>query len=276
MIGDRFSNMKHITWNVKRNSGQALLITIMLIAVALTVVLAMSYTSKTDVQLSKLEEENQKALAAAEAGIDALVNQNAGASVLIDSSLDDSFKEFSGSATKTAVAQKEFASPLLQPKTQYSLYLSSYPTFTSPFNGSITFYYSTKPSCTDASADAIEISVVSGSSYPYTITRYLADGGNRIVSGLTEYLSSGNYTIDGTKYTCKSKPISISSSVNPKMVFVKSIFNPTRIGFEGSTNLPVQGTVINSEAKTSSGVSKKVQLFQSYPQIPADFFTTSF
>ena len=261
-----------------KNSGQALLITIMLIAVALTVVLAMSYTSKTDVQLSKLEEGNQKALAAAEAGIDALVSSTiASGKSLADYPLDsESFKNFTISATKSAVLKKEFASPLLQPKTQYSLYLSSYPTFTSPFNGNIEFYYSTKASCTDSSADAIEITVVSGNSYPYTITRYLADGGNRIVSGITEYLRQGEYTIDGTKFTCKTKPISISLATNPKMVFVRSIFNPTRIGFEGSANLPIQGTVISSEAKTPSGVSKKVQLFQSYPQIPADFFTTSF
>ena len=259
-----------------RNSGQALLITIMLIAVALTVVLAMSYTAKTDVQLSKLEEENQKALAAAEAGIDALVNQDSGASVLIDSSLGASFGEFSGSATKTAVGKKEFASPLLQSNGHYMLYLASYPGFASPFNGNISLYYSTKSSCTDASADAIEITVISGSSYPYAITRYLADGGNRIISGITEYLSTGSYTIDETKYTCKTKPISIVSATNPKIVFVRSIFNPTRIGFDGSATLPSQGTVITSEAKTPSGVSKKVQLFQSYPQIPADFFTTSF
>src|SRR3990167_6092324 len=99
---------------MKRNSGQALLITIMLIAVALTVVLAMSYTSKTDVQLSKLEEENQKALAAAEAGIDALVNEASGVSVVI-SDLSTSLKNFTGEAIKTAVQQPEFSSSLLQP-----------------------------------------------------------------------------------------------------------------------------------------------------------------
>lgn len=277
MIGDKYNKMKHITWNVKRNSGQALLITIMLIAVALTVVLAMSYTAKTDVQLSKLEEENQKALAAAEAGIDALVNQNAGASVLIDGSLDNSFKEFSGSATKTAVAKKEFASPLLQPNSHYMLYLADYPGLSlNPYTGTVTVYYSTKSSCTDSSADALEITIIYGTAYPYTIERFKVDGGLRIsASGNGKYQSAGNYTIDGVAYKCKTGLLSMIYA-NPKLMIVRSVFNPTRIGFDGSSSLPAQGTVISSEAKTSSGVSKKVQLFQSYPQIPADFFTTSF
>ena len=261
---------------MKRNSGQALLITIMLIAVALTVVLAMSYTSKTDVQLSKLEEENQKALAAAEAGIDALVNQNADASVLIDGSLGDSFKEFSGSATKTAVAKEEFASPLLQPNSHYMLYLADYPGLsTNPFSGTVTIYYSNKTLCNDSSSDALEVTVIYGTAYPYTIERFKVDGGQRISTGQGKYQDDVGYTKDGVSFKCKTSSFSMTYA-NPKLMIVRSIFNPTRIGFEGSSSLPTQGTIISSEAKTSSGVSKKVQLFQSYPQIPADFFTTSF
>lgn len=260
---------------LRQSSGQALLITIMLLAVALTVILAISYTSKTDTQLSKLEEENQQALAAAEAGIDALVNKPSGNSVVIKD-LDASLSNFTGTAQKSSIQGPQFLSPLLQENSHYMLYLSSYPGFGSPYNGDVALYYSTKASCTNASADALEITVISGASYPYTITRYLSDGGNRIVSGATEYESTGSYTIDGVGFTCKTKPILISSVVNPKMMVVRSIFDPTRIGFEGPTNLPAQGTLITSEAKTPSGVSKKIQLFQSYPQVPTDFFTTSF
>ena len=260
-----------------RNSGQALLITIMLLAVALTVVLAMSYTSKTDVQLSKLEEENQRALAAAEAGIDALVNKSTGESIVI-SDLSSGLANFTGTAEKASVQQPQFTSPLLQANSHYMLYLSDYPGFLNPYNGNVSIYYSNDQSkCTSAtSGDAIEITVISGSSYPYTITRYLSDGGGRVVSGANDYLSAGDYTIDGLGFKCKTKPISIFSVSNPKIMVVRSIFNPTRIGFGGSSSLPAQGTVITSEAKTPSGVTKKIKLFQSYPQIPLNFFATSF
>lgn len=258
-----------------KNIGQTLLITIMLLAVALTVILAISYTSKTDTQLSKLEEENQQALAAAEAGVDALVNKPSGNSVVIKD-LDASLSNFTGTAQKSSIQEPQFLSPLLQENNHYMLYLSSYPGFGSPYNGDVTLYYSTKSSCTDGAADALEITVISGNSYPYTITRYLSDGGNRVVSGATEYQSTGSYTVDGVGFTCKTNAIPISTIINPKIMVVRSIFNPTKIGFEGPTNLPAQGTVITSEAKTPSGVSKKIQLFQSYPQVPTDFFTTSF
>ena len=51
----------------------------------------------------------------------------------------------------------------------------------------------------------------------------------------------------------------------------------TRVGlYADGGNLPLQGRTITSEAKSPTGVTKKVQLFQSFPQIPAEFFVTSF
>jgi hypothetical protein len=53
MTGDGYnSNMK---------KGQVLLIVVMLLATALTVALTSTYQSVTETQLTKLEEENQKA-----------------------------------------------------------------------------------------------------------------------------------------------------------------------------------------------------------------------
>jgi hypothetical protein len=263
--------------SIRHRSGQALLITVMLLAVALTVVLALSYTSKTDVQLSKLEEENQRALAAAEAGIDALVNQTTGQSVVI-SDLDGSLVQFSGSAEKAITQGPQFSTPLLQANGHFTFYLDDYPDFDNPYSGSLVLYYSTKASCTDSSADALEITMIYGTSYPYTIKRFIADGGNRLVAGTDKYQSQGNYTIGDVAYTCKTKSIAISLP-NPNMMIVRSIFNATRVGFEtsgGSGSLPPQGTIITSEAETPSGVKKIIQLFQSYPQIPLEFFTTSF
>ncbi|MFH1827206.1 MAG: pilus assembly PilX N-terminal domain-containing protein [bacterium] len=260
-----------------KKRGQALLITIMLLSVALTVVLAMSYTSKTDVQLSKLEEENQKALAAAEAGIDALVNKASGESIAI-SSLSTGLKNFTGMATKTAVEEPEFSSPLLQPNGHYTLYLSDYLDFTNPYGGSVWLYYSSKSSCTDSSADALEITIIYGDNYPYTIKRFISDGGDRLALGSDKndvYQKTGDFTIDGVNFKCKTVALAMEYP-NPKIMVVRSIFNSTRIGFEGSSNLPTQGTTIKSEAKTPSGITKIVELFQSYPQIPLDFFTTSF
>ncbi|MBI1862574.1 hypothetical protein HYS00_00470, partial [Candidatus Microgenomates bacterium] len=52
-----------------KESGQILLITLLVMATIVTVVFTVSFTSRTTTQTTKLEEENQKALAAAEASI---------------------------------------------------------------------------------------------------------------------------------------------------------------------------------------------------------------
>src|SRR3989344_2428309 len=39
---------------------------------------------------------------------------------------------------------------------------------------------------------------------------------------------------------------------------------------------PPQGKTVISTASTAGGVTKKIKLFQSYPQFPAEFFVTSF
>ncbi|MFZ1549746.1 MAG: hypothetical protein WAT44_04755, partial [Microgenomates group bacterium] len=50
----------------------------------------------------------------------------------------------------------------------------------------------------------------------------------------------------------------------------------TTLGLVGTSTLQASGQTVTSQATTRTGVTKKVQLFQSYPQIPAEFFFTSF
>ena len=63
---------------MKNQKGQILLITIMLVATVLTVVLAVTFKSTSETQITKLEEQSQKALTAAEAGIEAALQQESG------------------------------------------------------------------------------------------------------------------------------------------------------------------------------------------------------
>jgi len=58
-----------------REKGQVLLITIMLLAAAITVVMTIAFTATTETQITKLEEDSQKAMAAAEAALEAAIQQ---------------------------------------------------------------------------------------------------------------------------------------------------------------------------------------------------------
>jgi hypothetical protein len=52
----------------------------------------------------------------------------------------------------------------------------------------------------------------------------------------------------------------------------------TRIGFvgQGTDPIPVQRRTIRSEVWSVDGILTVVEADQSYPQLPADFFVTSF
>src|SRR3972149_10455999 len=94
--------------NAKRR-GQILLITVMVLATIMTVVLSISFQSITETQVSKLEEESQKALAAAEAAIEASLKE--GTNVIIGEGALSGLARFSGGATVESLLDNSFTSP---------------------------------------------------------------------------------------------------------------------------------------------------------------------
>lgn len=256
---------------MKYQRGQILLITIMLVATVLTVVLAVTFKSTTETQITKLEEESQKALSAAEAGVEVALQQNVGSSVSIASLPNFSGSGFTGQATVGTIADSKFASPLLQKDQQYTFYLSDYPGFTNPLNGTLSVYFmSEQPNCPGPS---LELTLLSSTN---TVTRRLADPCNLINKPSQDLISTtGSYSLGGYSFAYRSENIPV---INQSVLIVRSLSASTRVGLEriGGGNLPIQGKYVTSEAKSPAGVSKKVQLFQSFPQIPAEFFVTSF
>lgn len=128
---------------MNKQRGQILLITVMLIATILTVVLAVTFKSTTETQLTKLEEESQKALSAAEAGVELALQQGY---IDIGALPEFSGKGIQGSAKISDLTDTKFVSPLLKKDQQYSFYLSDYPSFSQKFNGPIALYLDSESS----------------------------------------------------------------------------------------------------------------------------------
>ena len=216
---------------MKKNSGQVLLIIVMLLATAITVVLSITFKATTDIQLSKLEEENQKALAAAEAGIEKALST--GGNVSIDSSLATGLAGFEGNATITTAVSTTFVSPLLQKDQQYTFYLSDYPTFTNPLSGNLSFWYGSEGTSCDTMA--IEVTYIYRDGTSYKMERYLADSGSRLGSGGTDKLSvtSINSALDTTTFQCKTQNLTVPTVVGsaPTVLIVLTLFAATRLGF---------------------------------------------
>ncbi len=69
---------------------------------------------------------------------------------------------------------------------------------------------------------------------------------------------------------------SVEYSVPPKtlLLIVRSLFGATKIGVDQS--IPSQSILVTATARTTSGSQKTIQVYQPYPQIPAEFFVTRF
>ncbi|MDO8496954.1 MAG: hypothetical protein Q7S61_00225 [bacterium] len=266
---------------MKSQKGQVLLIIVMLLATAITVVLSITFKATTDIQLSKLEEENQKALAAAEAGIEEALRTSA--NVVSIGSLSIGLAGFEGSAIITTAVSNTFVSPLLQEDQQYTFYLSNYPALDGSFSGNTSIWYGSEG--TNCDSMAVEVTYIyKNSSGVYQMNRYLADSGSKLGSGGTDKLSvtSINSALDTTTFQCKTQNLTVPTVVGsaPTVLIVRTLFAATRLGFRAEdpgAYLKPQGKYVTSEAmNTNTKVTKKIQLFQSYPQLPMEFFITSF
>jgi len=252
--------------------GQILLITVMLLATVMTIVLSVSFKSVTDTQVTKLEEESQKALAAAESAIEVALKDNATAT--IGSGSLTSITGFSGSATIESLAETTFITSTIPKDGSYTFYLGEYHLDTkaidAPLNSqniTVCFTGITKP--------AIEITLIKTSGVKKYVVDPDHDQSGRIVNALASSSCTPN-----SNYSFSTTIPSADIDANSKFLLVRVLYASTKLLFHGdsSLNLPIQGRTVSSQAtsSTSTGVSKKIVLFQSYPQIPAEFFTTAF
>jgi len=250
--------------------GQILLITVMLLATAMTIVLSISFKSVTETQVTKLEEESQKALAAAESAIEAALKENT--NVVFGSSASlSSITGFTGGATIDTATSTKFTSPFIIKDGSYTFYLGDYNLTTKEIgnsdpNNDITLCFQS-----GTTNPAIEVTLVKSSG----VKKYVIDdpSSSRIDN------ASDASTIPCSNGYVFSYPVpGTDIGTDGKFLLVRVLYASTKLFFSRSLNLPLQGRTISSQAtsSTSTGVSKKVVLFQSYPQIPSEFFVTSF
>lgn len=261
--------MKH-----PRESGQILLITILVMATIVTIVFSVSFSARTNTQTTKLEEENQKALAAAEASIQVALKKRT--NTTLGSGELSNIPNFQGGASfNPATASTTFLSPSIERDGEYTFYLGSYtegtpPTFGSSVADDVRICFGSS-----GGQPALDIAVIKANAPK--IRRYVVDPSSRITNATTGTDScAGN-----TTSTSFARSITIPGSeigTDARLLIIKVLYSSTELLFvraSGTTPFPAQGTLIRSSATSStSGVTKKVELFQSYPQVPMEFFST--
>jgi Tfp pilus assembly protein PilX len=257
----------------KNNQGQVLLIIILISAVLLTVGLSVSQLGNQDTKIAKIEADSKKAFSAAEAGLDAALKSSGTVNI---ANLLPAGSGVSGYATADATLKPTFVSPLVKKDDQYTFYLGDYANnFSSYYTQALNVYYQSNKT----NIPAIELTLIKNNG---TVIRFAADSEGRITGATTP--GNANYTLSGYSQTPFSYQVNINQASiggTTKFLIVRALYHDTKIGLEatgliGNPLLPLQGKTVTSTAITSTNVAKRIQLFQSYPQFPADFFVTSF
>lgn len=255
----------------KKEKGQALLIIVLVMVVALTVGLSVASRSITNLRTSTEEASSQKALAAAEAGIEQAIKNN----------VPIGLSSFTNDTTyKTDITQVDGTNILLyggNPVLQdngIDVWLSNYSStpanlFTSNlWNGDLTIKWGvSSDSCSNA---AIEFVLIYGSKQSPQVKRYAFDpcSTRASVNHFTPVSLVKSTTSGKDFYYETPVPITIFSGMIGRVV---PLYTNTPVALVGNFALPPQGSTITSVGN-SGGTQRKVNVFQGYPEIPSEYF----
>ncbi len=273
----------------KNQNGQALLIIVLVMVVGLTVTLAVVSRSIVNLKTSVEQTDSQKALAAAEAGVEQTIKNNANIG-----SESNYINIGNGVSYKTNITQVAGNASFLINGGNIVLknegafiWLSDYNntgSWTPGWSGDLIIYFG-DPLKTDANNPAIEIVLISGASVATAQTkRFAFDPYSTRTSSnnFTTYPSSTadaifekvTTTVQGKRFAYR---VTLNNLVSGLVVRTNPIYESSYLGAgrpAADPSLPAQGQVIIAEAKSGS-VRRKVTVFQGYPELPAELFPYS-
>lgn len=258
--------MAHIK-NQKKARGQVLLIVILVSLVLLTIGLSITQQNIDETRITKLEEENKKALSAAEAGIEALLRDTTGASSIAigeGTSILTDAEGIQGKAVIQEGSSSTFTTPLLRKDDTFTVYLIPQDQLGTSVTNNSPFTISHSLSTCSSNQDhqfALELTFLNGEPAGGTST--------------TKYYNCGSVITGNDEWNNTIPP---SQLLLIRLITPSPSFPGVRITLSKTINenWPVQGKTITSSVTTNAGVVKTIQLFQSYQQIPNDFQMTKF
>jgi len=293
--------MKYLP-RVARNSGQALLLILLSMAVVLTVVLSILSRSITDVAVSSREEEALRAFSAAEAGVEKalIVGSDIGPTQIGDAS-------FNAQVTGTATGGREFANPvgIISGESVIFWFIAhdeagnyvcdvDYPCFT---GSKYKICWGKEGTASDnATTPAVEISTFyAATPGDYSTVRIARDTADpnavRRSSNNFSAPDAGTCTTAGKNFQFQ-KTVDLAALGVPAVSYntqnglqfarVRILYNSSltheagiSANFPGNTLLPAQG--LNIVSSGASGESnRKIEVFQGYGEPPPIFDTAIF
>lgn len=255
-----------------KESGQSLLIVVLVMIIALTVGLALISRTITSIKTSTEEASSQKALGAAEAGIEqSLKNPDKVPQGIIPFGSESTFQ-----TSISPIVGKSFlvnGGDVVQRDDNVDVWMSDYSTesaklYQNPVpqaNIWINFGESLDP-CQNP---AIEVDVVSGSKAAPIQKTYAYDAcPSRNSNNFSAPAPGSGDIIDGVSFLNKTVAIPVSSGLFMRVI---PIYKNGKIGITSDVSLPSQGSVVASTG-ISGTTKRKVSVYQGFPKIPAEFF----
>ncbi|HUD09327.1 MAG TPA: hypothetical protein VMR77_00775 [Patescibacteria group bacterium] len=282
--------------NFQSQKGQALLIVVLAMVVALTVGLSVVSRSITNLKNSQQEIDSQKALSAAEAGVELAIKNGANVG-------NPNFSTSTSYQTSLATVSGDTAF-LLNGNNKVSkddaMYIWLTPYSTDPsrlfqdtdasgqndrWSGNLDLYWENSSVTCDVSGNdnnyaALEVAVVWGSRADPKVTRYVYDScSNRVSQNhfTTPDSVNANNPISGITLQNEAKIPQITDGFLVRVVplYADSYIGVLGTPVSGGLVLPSQGTIITSIGTTDNNITRKLDVFQGYPEIPAELFPFS-
>ncbi len=261
-------------FNFRSNqAGQALLVVVLVMIIALTVGLSLISRSITSIKTSTEEANSQKALSAAEAGVEQSIKSNSA----IGNPSFGSDTKFQTSVTK--VLGTSFllnGGDIIQRDDSADVWLSDYSTesaklYLNPVSANVTVNFGTSSNL--CNNPAIEIDVVSGGKANPILNKYSYDGcvSRRAANHFSAPAGGAGNIIDGVSFVSKTPSISVNFGL---FLRITPIYADSKIGISSSVALPAQGSIITSTGTTGTA-TRKITVYQGFPKIPAEFFPYS-
>jgi len=268
-------------FNHQSQKGQALLIVVLAMVVALTVGLSVVSRSIINLRNSQQEIDSQKALSAAEAGVEQAIKSGINipnTPFSAQTSYQTSLATVSGDTAfllngnnKVSKDDAIYIWPTPYSFDSTKLFLDK-----DRWSGNLDLYWG--DSITACNNAALEIAVVWNTRANPQVTRYAFDPCSPSRSSKNNFAQPNlvNKSILGvTLYNNVTIPIQ-----NGFLVRVVPLYTDSHVGVLGTKNsgspiLPDQGNIIISTGTTNNNVVKKLDVFQGYPEIPAELFPFS-
>lgn len=262
----------------RSEQGQALLVVVLIMVVAITIGLSVALKSITSVRISVDQENSERAFSAAEAGIEKVLKTSS--DIASEFTLDNNTKIKSARLTRSADSEFILNNGTIVEKDEGTdvWFVNHTDTgdvqYAPVWNGKLTvFWGSSSSSCTSA---AVEIVLLYGASSDTAQAKRFAIDPCNTRSANNKFLAptASAATVAGQTFYYSYTIDPISSGILARVV---PLYFSTPVAVRGQTAtgqpqaLGTQGKRIESTG-IAGGTERKITYFQGYPKVPAELF----